>query len=260
MSIPKIIHYCWFGKNPKPPFIEKCINSWRKKCPDYEIIEWNEDNFDLNQNLYCKQAYENKKWAFATDYARLWILYNYGGIYFDTDVQVIKNFDPFLKYKCFMGIENSTDAADVNTGVGIGAEKGNNVIKLLMDSYNIPFIINGKMDLTTCTVRNTNVLKKIGYVQKNEYQELEDAVVFPTEFFCPIQMETGILKKTRNTYSIHHFSLSWTTEEKRIRRKEYLKKLKIQRKIEIIKFFPNRFLYKFLGEEKYKKLKSKFKG
>ena len=174
MAIPKKIHYCWFGGNPLPDEAKKCIRSWKRHCPDYEIIQWDEGNFDVNCNAYCRQAYENKKWAFVTDYARLWILYHYGGVYFDTDVKVIKSFDKFLKHPCFVGIEKSKLYVNVNTGVGMGAEQGNEVVKALLNSYeNIPFIVNGKQDITTCTVRNTEVLKQFGYQHEDAFQQLE---------------------------------------------------------------------------------------
>ena len=131
--IPKIIHYCWFGRNSKPHSVLKCIKSWEKYLPDYKIIEWNEDNFPIEDNIYCKQAYECKKWAFATDYARLWIIYNYGGIYLDTDVEVVKSWDPLLKHDCFIGRQ---PGYQVNTGSGFGAVKGHPLIKIMLDDYN----------------------------------------------------------------------------------------------------------------------------
>ena len=106
--IPKIIHYCWFGGKPKPELAEKCIESWKKFCPDYEIVEWNEGNFNINSNLYVKQAYEAKKYAFVTDYVRLYALYTQGGIYMDTDVMVLKPLDEYLNHEAFSGFESKT--------------------------------------------------------------------------------------------------------------------------------------------------------
>lgn len=261
MAIPKVIHYCWFGGKPKPKLAEKCIRSWKKKCPDYKIVEWNENNFDFNQNLYCKQAYENKKWAFVTDYARLWILYNYGGIYFDTDVKVLKNLDKFLSNNCFFGIEKSTQAIHVNTGIGMGSEKGNPIVKKILDSYeDTAFIIDGKMDITTCTVRNTEVLRLFGYNDRDEMQNLGDAMVYPTEIFSPMEMESGIVTKTKNTHTIHLYNLSWTSKENQLKRKKYLRKLKYKNFIYNMKKTPNKIINGVLGEEKYEKLKSKLKG
>ena len=132
MAIPKFIHYCWLGRNPKPESVLKCIDSWKKYCPDYKIKEWNEDNLDISNNLYSRQAYKAKVWAFATDYFRLWIIYNYGGIYLDTDVQIIKPLDPLLNNKSYMGFESSEY---VNSGLGFGAEAGSKAIYEQMKIY-----------------------------------------------------------------------------------------------------------------------------
>lgn len=130
--IPKRIHYCWFGGNPKSELIQKCIDSWYKYCPDYEIVEWNETNFDVNQLIYTRDAYKEKKWAFVSDYARLWCVYN-GGVYFDTDVLLHNRIDELLQYDCWIA---SDDVRYISTGLGFGAKKGNAIIKLLMDAYN----------------------------------------------------------------------------------------------------------------------------
>ena len=119
--IPKKIHYCWFGGNPLPESAKKYIETWKKYCPDYEIIEWNEENFDVTQNQYCKEAYEAKKWAFVSDYARFWILYRYGGIYFDTDVEVIRPIDDMVAKGPFMGCERD---GDKNLAAAIAAAPG----------------------------------------------------------------------------------------------------------------------------------------
>lgn len=260
MAIPKKIHYCWFGGSPLPEEAKKCIKSWKKHCPDYEIIEWNESNFDVNCNLYCKQAYECKKWAFVTDYARLWILFHHGGIYFDTDVKVLKSFDNFLNNECFVGIEKSQLYINVNTGVGMGAERGNKVVKDLLDSYDgIPFLVNGKQDITTCTVRNTNVLKLFGYKNEDVFQQLDGVTVYPSEYFSPMDMESGIIYKTKNTHSIHLYNLSWTTVENQKKRKDYVKKAQRQNKIYMLKTLPNRCLIRVLGEDNYNSIKRKIK-
>ena len=260
MAIPKKIHYCWFGGNPLPDEAKKCIRSWKRHCPDYEIIQWDEGNFDVNCNAYCRQAYENKKWAFVTDYARLWILYHYGGVYFDTDVKVIKSFDKFLKHPCFVGIEKSKLYVNVNTGVGMGAEQGNEVVKALLNSYeNIPFIVNGKQDITTCTVRNTEVLKQFGYQHEDAFQQLQGIAVYPSEYFSPMDMESGIIYKTKNTHSIHLYNLSWTSAENQKKRKAYVKKAQRRNRVYHLKTLPNRFLIKVFGKRKYSNLKNKFK-
>ena len=120
--IPKIINYCWFGKNPLPTSVKKCINSWKKYCPDYKIIQWDETNFDVKSNMFVKEAYEAKAWAFVSDYARLKVKYENGGIYFDTDVELVKNLDFLLKNSAYIGIQQSEYLC--NTGLGFGAEKG----------------------------------------------------------------------------------------------------------------------------------------
>lgn len=257
MPIPKVIHYCWFGENSKPKLAEKCIKSWRRYCPDYKIIEWNETNFDVNQNKYCKQAYEAKKWAFVSDYARLAILYQYGGIYFDTDVEVIRNIDDLLVNHCFMGIENSDRCIQVNTGLGMGAEKNCEIIREMFQDYeDISFIkSNGEFDITTCTVRNTNILKKYGYVEKNCNQTINGVKIFSSEYFSPMKMESGIIKKTKNTYSIHHYSLSWTSKEHQEERKKLIKTIRRKSYIYNVKVFPNKVCMKLLGKENYQKIK-----
>ena len=130
--IPKKIHYCWFGRGEKPALAKKCIASWKKYCPDYEIIEWNEDNFDINYNAYTKYCYENKKWAFLSDYVRLLVVYEHGGIYYDTDVEALKSFDDLLTYKAYFGFENEEH---INTGIGFGAEKEHTVLKSMLEMY-----------------------------------------------------------------------------------------------------------------------------
>lgn len=262
--IPKKIHYCWFGHNPKPKMAEKCIKSWKKFCKDYEIIEWNEDNFDISAcPLYVRQAYEAKKWAFVTDYARLKILYENGGIYFDTDVEIIKNIDELLEHDCFMGIERPQigNPNNINTGLGLGCVSEFTLIKEIMDDYNDRSFINedGSHNITTCTVLNTEVLKKHGYINENKFQMVAGAAIYPSEYFSPMDMDNGKMYITRNTYTIHHYGLSWTTDEHRKERLRYLKKAKRADFVYNIKVMPNTILKKILGEQRYKNLKNKFK-
>ena len=261
MSIPKKIHYCWFGGNPLSKIAIKCIKSWKKHCPDYEIIEWNESNFDVNQNEYCKEAYAAKKWAFVTDYARLAILHKYGGVYFDTDVELVRNIDDLLENACFMGIEKSIRVVEVASGLGVGAEAGHPLIKEIIDDYDgVHFLKeDGTFDLTTCTVRNTRVLRKHGYCDEDRTQTVAGATIYASEYFSPIEMENGFMKKTENTYSIHHYGLSWTTEEKRKARKKGLRKLKRNRILYNLKVLPNNLLLKLLGKKRYEALKRKMR-
>ncbi|MEE1220195.1 MAG: glycosyltransferase [Ruminococcus sp.] len=256
--IPKIIHYCWFGKNPKSKSVLKCIDSWKKYCPDYEIVEWNEDNFDINSNLYCKQAYEAKKWAFATDYARLVIVYNNGGVYLDTDVEIIKPIDDLLKCDCFIGRQQGNQ---VNTGAGFGACKNHPLIKIMMDDYeNIPFIKeNGEMDLYTCPHRNSEWLFKNGLNNDNSYQEICGACIFPIEYFSPKDPWTRELKVTKNTYAIHHCGASWNENENKAEHTKRYLRAKLNNTIDFVKHSPNRILIGCLGEKKYTELKQRIK-
>lgn len=211
--IPKVIHYCWIGGNPLPDSAKKCIKSWKKYCPGYEIKEWNESNYDFSAAPYMKQAFEAKKWGFAPDYARLDIIYRYGGIYLDTDVEIVRSFDPLLKLRGFAGFQ---DSGDVALGLGFGAEAGNPVIKKLMESYDsLSFLkSDGTFDLTPSPRLNTDALTRLcGLKADGTYQELEGMTVFPVDYFCPKSFDDGIIRKTENTYSIHHFDASWFSDE-----------------------------------------------
>lgn len=225
-NIPKVIHYCWFGRGEKPELAKKCIESWKKYCSDYILKEWNEDNFDINSNKYVKQAYENRKFAFVTDYVRLYALYNEGGVYMDTDVEILKPIDIFLKHNAFSSFENNNM---IPTGL-MASQKGNVWIKDLLDEYaNLEFIDkNGNMDLTTNVVRITNLTKdKYGLKLESSYQDLKDGIVtmYPHEYFCPKDWETGEIHLTENTYAIHHFSGSWHGEKEKKQAKKYKKRL-----------------------------------
>lgn len=252
LMIPKIIHYCWFGNNPKPKMVRKCIKSWKKYCPDYQIIEWNESNFDVNCCDYVKEAYEAKKWAFVSDYARLWIILNNGGIYLDTDVELIRNLDFFLKDKAFFGFEDDTYIA---TGLGFGAERKNAVVECMLGDYeNTHFLKkDGSIDVLTCPKRNT---KSIMHLMKDItdtsiVNKIDGAVLYPKEYFCPYDWQTKILHTTDNTYSIHHYSASWYGKDQQ---KQYRKQLKKIKK-DYVLHMPNRVLRNILGNTVYDKLK-----
>lgn len=217
--IPKIIHYCWFGRNHLPESAVKCINSWKKFLPDYEIKEWNEDNFDVNIIPYTQEAYEAKKYAFVSDYARFWILYRYGGIYFDTDVEVIKPLDDVVARGPFMGIEvdspNPTVAPLVAPGLGLGAEIGMPFYKQVLDYYNpIHFLTpEGNLNQVTVVRHTTKVLIDAGMKNINVLQEVQGLWIYPREFFNPLNDVTGVLDITENTRSIHWYTKTW--EKKR---------------------------------------------
>ena len=259
--IPKIIHYCWFGGNPKPKLAEKCIKSWKKYCSGYQMIEWNESNFDLQAApLYVRQAYEAKKWAFVSDYVRLQVVYDHGGIYFDTDVELVKKPDALLAYSAYFGFE---DEAHANTGLGFGAERHAPILaEMLADYQEIPFLLpDGSYDLTPCPVRNTEVLLRHGLVLNESLQILEGNVaILPKEYLCPLDYYTGALSKTRHTVSIHRFAASWYSQKDR---EAYQKKL-LARKREIrrerIKNGPKRILRKFIGTQRYERIKSRIRS
>lgn len=218
--IPKKIHYCWFGGNPLPELAEKCIASWKKYCPDYEIIEWNEENYNLKSCKFVEEAYKAKKWAFVSDFARLDIIYNQGGIYLDIDVELLKKLDDLLEKKAFFAMEK---IGLINTGLIFGAEKKNQNVKLLMDEYiNIHFKISDNVyDQLPCPQRNTHPFLNKGFEKKNEIQIINNAVIFPPEYFCPIDNETKECKITAKTYSIHHFGALWISKEDEKIRKQF---------------------------------------
>lgn len=210
--IPKIIHYCWFGRNPKPKSALKCIASWKRFFPDYEIKEWNEDNFDINLIPYTKEAYEAKKFAFVSDYARFWVLYHYGGVYFDTDVEVIKPMDDVLDKGGFMGCEIDTgDLYSVNPGVGIAVEPFHPLYKNLLDMYDgLPFYLeNGEINPFAIVRITTTVLLKHGLQKKPYIQKVQGITIYPADYFNPLDDATGRLITTSNTRSIHWYSKTW---------------------------------------------------
>lgn len=246
-----------------PPLAEKCIKSWKKYCPDYEIIRWDESNYDISAApKYVRDAYEAKKWAFVTDYVRLQVLFEQGGIYFDTDVQVVRKPDALLEHRCFMGIERARDCVKVASGLGIGAEAGFPLLKEIMEDYREAefYRPDGEIDITTCTVRNTEILKKHGFVEEDRYQEVAGAAVYPAEYFSPMDMSNGKMHKTKNTYTIHHYSLSWTSPEHQLERKRYLRKARWLDFVYNVKVTPNRVLKKCMGDERYERFKRAVKG
>lgn len=205
--IPKKIHYIWFGGNPLTPLAERCIASWRKYMPDYEIVRWDESNFDVTQNQYCNEAYKMEKWAFASDYARLWVLVNEGGIYLDTDVEALKPFDVFLGEEAFSGFE-ATDR--VSTGV-LAAQAHQPFFEKLLHGYDERHFIeaNGKPDLTTNVSVVTEACVDAGLRLDNTEQTVDGLTIYPTDWFCPKDWLTREVQLTKNSYAIHHFDGSW---------------------------------------------------
>ena len=251
MSIPKIIHYCWFGGKPKPPLAQKCIQSWKKYCPDYDIVEWNEGNFDVaTAPLYVRQAYEAGRWAFVTDFVRLKALVEQGGVYMDTDVEVVKPLDPYLKHQAFAGFER---VEAVQTGL-LACEKAFPLFQEFLAHYDTAtfFKQDGSVDITTNVEVLTALCKKHGLVCNDKYQVVEGLAIYPREVFCPVDFETEKLHRTRRTVTIHWFAGSWHTEEEleamraERRRQEYEKRSNLRVAIG----------HKLLGEKVYEKLKS----
>lgn len=256
MAIPKKIHYCWLGRNPKPASVLKCIESWKKHCPDYEIIEWNEDNLDISSHLYSRQAYEAKSWAFATDYFRLWAVYTHGGIYLDTDVQVIRSLDPLLENHAFMGFESE---GMINSGLGFGSEPGGRFIHELMKVYDSLQFLNpdGTLNRVPTTEYSTTLARAHGLTNDTgKIQQVLDATIYPVEYFAPKNYFTGRLKVTRNTYSIHHYEATWFTQQERDQRRRDL----LVARLRSITYYPRSMAERLLGTPKYKRMVAAIKG
>ncbi len=221
--IPKVIHYCWFGKKPLPALALKCIKSWKKFLPDYEIKEWNETNFDVNIIPYTQEAYQAGKYAFVSDYARFWILYHYGGLYFDTDVEVIKNMDDIIARGPFMGCESEasdTSVASVAPGLGLGVNPGLGLYKEFLDLYaNLHFKDkDGKLNTKTIVDYTTTLLVQHGLTSSNEIQEVAGVTIYPKCYFNPWK-NFAELEITEKAFSIHHCAGSWATPKKRLHKK-----------------------------------------
>lgn len=210
--IPKKIHYCWFGKGPKPKLTEKCIVSWKKYCPDYEIIEWNEDNFKINTNPYTEWCYENKKYAFLSDYIRLAVIEEYGGIYLDTDVELIRSLDNLLRYPAYFGFETNEY---VNTGLGFGAEAHSVIVQQMIKEYEK--LLDGKHGTIGCPHLNTDALLKFGILKNGKNQRNKYGVILSSDYFNPYDAPTGRLNIVKQTYSIHWYAGTWMSKKQRIR-------------------------------------------
>lgn len=253
--IPKIIHYCWFGGNPLPRLAKKCIRSWKRYCRGYEIREWNEHNFDLaSAPLYVRQAYEAKKWAFVTDYVRLYAMTQYGGIYMDTDVEVIAPLDQYLNNRAFSGFE---DMKHIPTGI-MACEKGFPLFEEFLRYYDDAEFIkpDGTLDMTTNVIIMTNIVKKYGFQGNGHYQNIEGFALYPREIFCPMDAGSRMFYKSKDTATIHWFSASWIAPEQRAQLQAWLREVKKDR----IRHLPNIFLLTLLGESRYEKLKQIIKG
>ncbi|MCI8613912.1 MAG: glycosyl transferase [Lachnospiraceae bacterium] len=215
--IPKIIHFCWLSGDEYPDLIKKCINSWKEKLPDYEIICWDLNRFDINKYRYTKEAFAEKKYAFASDYIRLHALYTMGGIYLDSDIEVIKSFDQLLSLKAFTCFQKMS--MTLSPWI-IGSEKTNPIIKEFLDYYKDRSFYDkeGKMILTPNPYPFTKICKSHGLLLKDEMQELDEITVFPHDYFCPYNPSDGELKITEHTYAIHYFNAEWMNESQKRRR------------------------------------------
>ncbi len=216
--IPKTIHYCWFGGKPLPSIAKKCIKSWRKYMPDFEIKEWNESNYDVRKVSYMQEAYECKKFAFVSDYARFDIINEYGGIYLDIDVEIIKPLDELLEgNESFSGFEN--EKGQVNAGLILASQANNLILRETLEMYDQATFLDAerRADLTTVVVRFTNILERHGLLPQNEIQRLDHMTIYPVEYFNPMETDNFQVRITENTYTIHHFNASWTTPSNRFR-------------------------------------------
>lgn len=232
MQIPKKIHYFWCGGNDMPEANRRCVDSFKKICPDYEIIEWNESNYDISKNKYMLQAYKSKKWGFVPDFARLDIIYEHGGIYLDTDVELLKNLDELLYNDAFCGFESDQYAA---LGLGFGARKGFPLLKEMMADYDhLDFIDgNGQLNLKASPVYQTEFLEKKGLKKDGTFQMIDGMTIYPAEYLNPKSLYVPEMVITENTYSIHHYDGSWLPEgakDKTDKRNDFILKELAKRK------------------------------
>lgn len=209
-AIPPVIHCCWFGDAPLSKLARRCIRSWQKVLPEYEIRIWTEDDYDVRAVTYVRQAYEAKKYAFVSDYARLDIIANHGGVYLDLDVEVIRPLDRFRNHTAFMGFEHGPG---VNPGLILGAAPGHPAMQGLRAEYDSRsfYRTDRSPDLTTIVTTTTGYLRRRGLLLIDELQEVDGVVVYPTPYFCPQNRLTGELTVTPETHAIHHYAGSWVT-------------------------------------------------
>lgn len=238
--IPKIIHYCWFGNNPKPSLINKCIASWKKYLKDYKIIEWNENNFNFDNNKYAKKAYQEKKYAFVSDYVRAYVLKEYGGFYLDTDVEVFKSFDDLLDKKCIFGFESGNYIATSF----MAAEPHHQIFKDFLSKYDDICFINddGSFNTLTNVKILTELLEYHGLKKDGSHQLLSNNIeIYPSEYFSPYDYRVYCYYLTKNSYCVHHFVVSWISKRNQL--KIILKKI-------FLKLFGAELYYKIMGCKK----------
>ena len=246
-KIPNVIHFCWFGGKPLPPFALKCIESWKKYFPSYEIKKWDESNFDVNAIPYVREAYSLKKFAFVSDYARFWILFNYGGLYFDTDVEIVKDMNHIIENGPFMGCEfdcSDESGIAVSPGLGLGAVPKMQIYGQILDLYKTLHFVDdkGAVNYTTVVAYVTNLLKKNELRNVPGIQQVGDVKIYPKEFFCPMNSKGKMDCFSRNTVAIHHFSATW--KPKSTKMKELVQRMvgkKITKMVVRIKTFVREF-------------------
>ena len=218
--IPKTIHYCWFGGKPLPKSAIKCINSWKKFFPNYEIREWNESNFDVNMIPYTKEAYEAKKYAFVSDFARFWVLHEHGGVYFDTDVEVIRPMEDIIAAGAFMGMEKAMTPNPqrlyVNPGIGLACTVNHPLWNAIIGQYKSFEHFDIQTQGTVCTITSDHLLSQ-GATLDGNLTECQGCTIYPADYFCPQAMMGAPIELTENTRSIHHFDCTWLSWTVRLR-------------------------------------------
>ncbi|HCO63145.1 MAG TPA: glycosyl transferase [Clostridiales bacterium] len=203
--IPKVIHYCWFGRGEKPRQVQACIRSWRRFCPDYKIVEWNEDNFDVSRHPYTAYCHREKKWAYLSDFVRLAVVEAHGGLYFDTDVEAVASFDDLLDNPAFYCFETPRYVA---TGLGFGSVAHHPTVAAMLRQYDGQVAEDGSVSLTACPALNTQPLLALGLEQTGALQRVGGALILPSEYLNPYEDCTGRMRRTANTHSIHWYSKS----------------------------------------------------
>ncbi|MGN0317898.1 MAG: glycosyltransferase family 32 protein [Lachnospira sp.] len=215
--IPKVIHYCWFGGKPLPDDVKKCIKTWEKFCPDYEIKRWDEKNFDVYSHPFIKSAYEAKAWAFVSDYARLKIVYDEGGIYLDTDVELLKNLDFLLEYKFYIGVQQQDNYC--TTGLGFGAEKNSPIVESMLKVYDSLTYEDSQKTNLSCPALNDGVVRRLGNIDIDNINIIDGCCILPPRYMDPIAPGDNKNLICNDSISIHHYSASWVSGFTRLKRK-----------------------------------------
>lgn len=210
--IPKIIHCCWFGGGPKPRLAKRCMASWKRFCPDWQIIEWNETNFDIDQNGYTRMCAERGQYAFLSDYVRLAVVERYGGVYLDMDVELLGPLEDLLTEEAFFGFETPRYVA---TGLGFGSRAHGRAVRALLHAYDP--LLDGQHGTRTCPALNTAALEAWGLVPDGSRQRVAGALILPVDWLNPMDSATGRVRVTENTRAIHHYAASWLSPGKRLR-------------------------------------------